>query len=191
MTALRRSTILGMAAVLLVAGKASARDFSIGGGISVTLDETWTGTSMQNPAMKFGGMKDMMDEATESRLRRPGTGVLVSYMKFKTDKPAKDVTIDDGANVVKSAKTIYGSQATEAEPVPTVHRNGDTVRAYVTLHPKPGAGFNVAPGYPTGCVTTGTIRLGAAIHNVSIASESCESAAHREALAAIFEVGSP
>lgn len=189
MTALRRSTILGMAAVLLVAGKASARDFSIGGGISVTLDETWTGTSMQNPAMKFGGMKDLMDEATESRLRRPGTGVLVSYMKFKTDKPAKDIAVDDGANVVKAAKTIYGTQAAEEQPVPTIHRKGDTVRAYVTLHPRPGAGLNVAPGYPTGCVTTGTIRLGAAIHNVSIASESCESASHQQAVAAIFEAG--
>jgi hypothetical protein len=191
MTGLRTFTTLCGTALALFADEAMAREFPIGGGINVTLGDSWTGTSMQNPAMRFAGMKDMMDEATESRLRGPGSGVLVSYMKFKTDKPAKDVTIDDGANVVKSAKTIYGSQATEAEPVPTVHRNGDTVRAYVTLHPKPGAGFNVAPGYPTGCVTTGTIRLGAAIHNVSIASESCESAAHREALAAIFEVGSP
>ncbi len=189
MTALRRGTILGLVALLLIAEQASAREFSIGGGISVTLDEMWTGTSMQNPAMKFGGMKDLMDEATESRLRGPGTGVLVSYMKFKTDKPAKDIAVDDAANVVKAARTIYGTQAAEEEPIPTVHRNGDTVRAYVTLHPKSGASLNVAPGYPTGCVTTGTIRIGAAIHNVSIASESCESARHQQAVSAIFEVG--
>lgn len=186
MTGFRTFTTLCGAALALFAGEAMARDFPIGGGIKITLGDGWTGTSMQNPAMRFPGMKDMLEDAIESRLRGPGSGVLVSYMKFKTDKPAKDVAIDDGANVAKSAKTIYGSQAAEAEPVPTVHRDGDTVRAYVTLHPKPGAGFNVAPGYPTGCVTTGTIRLGAAIHNVSIASESCESADHQEALAAIF-----
>lgn len=190
MTGFRTFTTLCGAALALFAGEAMARDFPIGGGIKVTLGGGWTGTSMQNPAMRFPGMKDMLEDAIESRLRGPGSGVLVSYMKFKTEKPAKDVAIDDGANVAKSARTIYGAQAAEAEPVPTVHRNGDTVRAYVTLHPKPGAGFNVAPGYPTGCVTTGTIRLGTAIHNVSIASERCESASHQEAVAAIFGTGS-
>ena len=189
MTGLRTFTTLCSAAIALLASEAIAREFPIGGGIKVTLGDSWTGTSMQNPAMRFPGMKDMMEDASESRLRGPGSGVLVSYMKFKTDKPARDVAIDDGAQLVKSAMTVYGAQAAEAEPVPTVHRDGDTVRAYVTLHPKPGAGFNVATGYPTGCVTTGTIRLGAAIHNVSIASESCESAGHQEALAAIFERG--
>lgn len=189
MTGLRTFTTLCSAAIALLAGEAIARDFPIGGGVKVALGEGWTGNSMQNPAMRFPGMKDILEDAIESRLRGPGSGVLVSYMKFKTDKPARDVAIDDGANIAKSAKTVYGAQAAEAEPVPTVIRNGDTVRAYVTLHPKPGAGFNVAPGYPTGCVTTGTIRLSAAIHNVSIASESCESEAHREAVAAIFEAG--
>ena len=175
----------------MLANHASAKEFAIGGGIKVTLGEEWTGTSMQNPAMRFPGMKDIMEDATESRLRGPGSGVLVSYLKFKTNKTSADIKIDDGANVVKGAQSVYANQAVETDLVPVVHTSGETVRAYLTLHAKPGARLNVAGGYPGGCVTTGTIRLGAAVHNVSIASESCESDAHKEALAAIFEVGTP
>jgi hypothetical protein len=184
-------TIMTFAAVTaaMLASQASAREFAIGGGIKVTLGNDWTGNSMQNPAMSFPGMKDMMEDATESRLRGPGSGVLVSYMKFKTDKTATDIKIDDAANVAKAAQAAYAAQAVETEFQPVVRISGETVRAYLTLHAKPGTRLNVAGGYPGGCVTTGTIRLGAAIHNVSIASESCESAGHKEALAALFEVG--
>ncbi|MBB4615529.1 hypothetical protein [Novosphingobium taihuense] len=179
---------LAVAAAAMTASQALAKEFAIGGGIKVTLGDDWTGTSMQNPAMGFPGMKDVMEEATESRLRGPGSGVLVSYMKFKTKKAASDIKIDDAANVVKAAQAAY-AQAVETDLQPVVRISGETVRAYLTLHAKPGARLNVAGGYPGGCVTTGTIRLGAAIHNVSIASESCESAGHKEALAAIFEIG--
>lgn len=184
-----RTIIMFAAATFaMTAHETSAKEFGIGGGIKVTLSEDWTGTSMPNPAMRFPGMKDMMEEATESRLRGPGSGVLISYMKFKTAKAASDIRIDDAANVVKAAQVAY-AQAVETELQPIVRKSGDTVRAYLTLHAKPGTRFNVAGGYPGGCVTSGTIRLGAAVHNVSIASESCESAGHKEALAAIFEIG--
>lgn len=189
MIGMRTIISLAAAAAAMLASQASAKEFGIGGGITVTLGSDWTGTSMQNLAMRMPGMKDMLEEATESRLRGPGSGVLVSYMKFKTDKATSDIKIDDAANVAKAAQATYAAQATETELQPVVRISGETVRAYLTLHAKPGTQLNVAGGYPGGCVTTGTIRLGAAIHNVSIASESCESASHKEALAAIFEVG--
>ena len=189
MIGMRTIISLAAAAAAMLASQASAKEFGIGGGITVTLGSDWTGTSMQNLAMRMPGMKDMLEEATESRLRGPGSGVLVSYMKFKTDKATRVIKIDDAANVAKAAQATYAAQATETELQPVVRISGETVRAYLTLHAKPGTQLKVAGGYPGGCVTTGTIRLGAAIHNVSIASESCESASHKEALAAIFEVG--
>ena len=170
----------------LASTQALARDFKIGGDITISLGDSWSGTIRQNPAMQFAGMKDVMDDASEARLRIEGTGVLVSYMKFKTKKSPVEVVFNDGTNIAQSAKQFYGSQAVETEFAATVHRDGDVVRAFVTLHAKPGARFNVAPGYPGGCVTSGTIRNGAAVHTISIASESCESAAHVEAVTAIF-----
>ena len=169
--------------------QALARDFKIGGGIKITLGDDWSGTIMQNPAMQFAGMKEMMEDASEARLQTEGTGVLVSYMKFKTKKAPAEVDVDDAAINAKSAKQVYGAHAVETDFVATLHRDGDVVRAFVTLHAKPGARFNVASGYPGGCVTSGTIRKGAALHSISIASESCESAAHIEAVAAIFGPG--
>ncbi|MFM5894951.1 MAG: hypothetical protein ACKOQM_11070 [Novosphingobium sp.] len=173
----------------LAPSQALARDFKIGGDVTISLGEGWSGTIRQNPAMQFAGMKDLMEDATEARLRTEGTGVLVSYMKFKTKKAPTEVAVDDAAMTAQSAKQVYGAQAVETDIVATVHQDGDVVRSFVTLHPKSGARFNVAPGYPEGCITSGTIRRGAAIHSISIASESCESAAHLEAVAAIFGPG--
>ncbi len=190
MIGMRTIALLAATSAAICASQAYAKDFSIGGTINVTLGEDWTGTSMQNMAMRMPGMKDMLEEATESRLRGPGTGVLISYMKFKTDKPASDIKVDDAANVLRSAGAVYGPQAVETDLQPIVRKSGETVRAFLTLHAKPGEKLNVAGGYPGGCVTTGTIRLGMALHNISIASESCDSAAHREARAAIFETES-
>ncbi len=190
MIGMRKIVLLAMANAAMFASQAGAKEFSIGGNINVTLDDDWTGTSMQNMAMRMAGMKDMLEEATESRLRGPDTGVLISYMKFKTNKPASDIKVDDAANVIRSAQAVYAPQAVESELQPIVRKSGETVRAYLTLHAKPSARFNVAPGYPGGCVTTGTIRLGMALHNISIASESCDSATHQEAVGAIFETAS-
>lgn len=173
-------------ALSLASSQAIARDFKIGGGITISLSDNWSGTFMQNPAMKFAGVKEMVDDATEARLRGQGSGVLVSYMKFKSDKPPSEIKINDGETVRKNAMQVYSAQAVETDPVATVRRDGDVVRAFVTLHAKPGSRFNVAGGYPGGCVTSGTIRLGVAVHSISIASDSCESAAHLEAVTAIF-----
>lgn len=169
-----------------MAGPAHADTFDVSGGIRIELGKGWSGRTMINPAMNFPGMKDMLEEATETRLRTGDAGILISYMKFKTDKPANETEMDDAANVKSAAMRVYGSQAEEADPQATVRKAEGVVRAFVTLHPKSGNRFMVASGYPGGCVTVGTIRKGVAIHNVSIASENCEGAAHQEALAALF-----
>jgi len=165
---------------------AASKDFPIGGGITIVLGDAWSGASMENPAMRFPGMKDMMEEATETRLHGKGSGVLISYMRFKVAKPAQDSSFDDSANNIKAAKFAYADKAVETEFVPTVRRDGDTIRTFITLHAKPGAKFQVGAGYSGGCVTTGSIRKGAGVHSISIASDSCESASHAEAVAAIF-----
>ncbi len=186
MTGSRLLTIVVAITLSLAPSQAIARNFKIGGGITISLSDSWSGTLMRNPAMNYPGMKEMMDDATEARLRIDGTGVLVSYMKFKTDKLPNEIDINDGESVAKNAKQVYSAQAVETDPVAKVRRDGNVIRAFVTLHAKSGSRFNVASGYPGGCVTYGTIRLGAAVHNISIASESCESAAHVEAVTAIF-----
>jgi len=180
-----RICVLVMA--LMVAPTASsAADYPIGGGLSVTLGQGWNGTSRQNPAMSFPGMRDLIDDAVESRFHGEGSGALVSYMKLKAAKSDNGAVIDDAGILTKAAKAAYAEQAQEGEFVATVRTTGKVVRSWMTLHAKTGTRFIVAPGYPGGCVTTGMIRQGTAIHNVSIASESCESASHREAVAAFF-----
>ncbi len=169
---------------------ADAKNIDLDGGVTIQLDSGWKAERIANPAMKMASMRDMLEGASDTRIEKRGTGVLVTFIHFKTKepKPEEDPEIARAAHedTVKKAAARYLPNAVETEvSVETVER-GKLSITLATLHAREGAKFNVRAGYPGGCVTTGSIKKGAAVHVVSVASDSCDSGSHQQAVAALY-----
>ena len=182
-------TALASTAVSAQVGKT----YSLDGDTFIELSSGWEHTQVENPAMKMASMRELMRGASETRLRKGSTGILVSYMHFKTDTPAEAMDETDLAkleDLARKSAAQYLGQSVEGEATPQSVINGDTGIALATLVARDGEAFNVGAGYPGGCVTTGSIRRGSAAWAISVASKSCESATHAEAVEALFAIGS-
>lgn len=182
-----------LAALAVLASTAAAsqelRTYSLDGGTAISLSPGWDHTQVENPAMKMATMRQMMHGASETRLRKGGTGVLVSYMHFKTDTPAKAMDEEQLASLEELARKSaaqYLGKAVETEATPRSAIRGDIGVALATLSAREGESFNVRAGYPGGCVTTGSMRRGSAAWAISVASKSCDSETHIEAVDALF-----
>lgn len=183
-------------AATLVTSAALAQDTKsekLDGGVSIALSKGWKVERFVNPAMNMPSMKEMMVGASETRLRKGSTGVLVSYMHFKTDK--KPDGMDEAAlasqeEAVIRAGTQYLRQSVETEVSPRSEIVGELGVSLATLTARSGEKFNVRAGYPGGCVTTGSIRRGAAVWAVSVASDSCSSSTHTEMVDALYSASS-
>ncbi len=159
------------------------------GGVSIGLSDGWKTTKMQNAAMAMPSMRSMMHGASETRLRKGDTGVLVSYMHFKSDRP--DPAVDAAAqaaaeDITRKVGAQYLAQAVEAEVAPRSQITGSMIISLATMTAREGSRFNVAGGYPGGCVTTGSIRRGTATWAISVASDRCDTPTHAEAVEALF-----
>ncbi|MXO90220.1 hypothetical protein [Pontixanthobacter aquaemixtae] len=181
-----------LAALLLVTGTALAaeiKDVELDGGVVVALSGGWNVDTKPNAAMSLPSMKDLIAGASETRIKKGGTGVLVSFMHFNSDKPTPDSTAPDAveaqATLLRSTAGQYLRQSVEKEVSVTSLQNGPLSIAMATLTARDGQKFNVAPGYPGGCVTSATIKHGFAVHVISVASKSCDAETHGEMVAAI------
>ncbi|QYJ06032.1 hypothetical protein [Qipengyuania flava] len=185
-------TIALAALAALAATSATAqqdRTYSLDGGTAITLSSGWEHKQLENPAMRMASMREMMRGASETRLRKGETGVLVSYMHFKTDAPAKEMNQEELASLAELARKSaaqYLRSSVETEAAVRSAIVGNTGIAMATLTARDGESFNVRAGYPGGCVTTGSMRRGSAAWAISVASKSCESATHIEAVEALF-----
>ena len=155
-------------------------------GVKVDLGAGWDVTSMPNPAINSAVVRQLLSDALEIRIRKEGTGILINSTTYK---PVNGKTLDtfEGAKIAREAATrLYLAKATETEAVVESQTNGNVTTAFVTLHARADERFNVRPGYPGGCVSTGNLRKGWTVMTVSIASESCDSETHRTALRAFL-----
>ena len=175
-----------------VANPAQAQDatgYSLDGEVEITLPKGWDYDQIINPAMKMKAMRDMMNGASETRMEKGGTKILVSYMNFKSDKPSREMDEETLAAVEKitfQAAGQYLPQANESQITPRSAIVGPLGLSLATLSARDGEQFRVAPGTAGGCVTTGSIRRDSAAWAVSIASKSCESDTHKQAVEAFF-----
>lgn len=183
----------GIAAAIALIGTAAQAEnqqtADLGGGVDVVLAGDWSVKQTTNPAMAMPAMRAMIHGASETRLRKGETGVLVSYMHFKSDKPeppmdaAAMAAADD---LTRKLGAQYLPVAAEKQVEPRSQMVGPLIVSLATLTAREGEQFNVAPGYPGGCVTTGSIRRGTAAWAISVASERCDAATHTEMVEALF-----
>lgn len=162
----------------------------IGGGLAIPLEGSWKVLSMENYAMRMPEVRKMVADAQEFRIRRPETGILISYMKIKPDRNFKvpndtDLAAENAKSVSQSS-TIYLPRSVETEAKTDTQASAGLVVSLATFHARQGEQFNVAGGYPGGCVTTGAIRRGVEVWSISVASESCESDSHKAAVKALL-----
>lgn len=154
--------------------------------VVLDLDAGWKATSMKNTAMRVPPTREYLEDANEIRIRHSAdTGILVSHMKWKLKNGQSHDKFDSVATVRKAAAQ-YLPQAVESEVDIEKRANGPVAVTLATLTARPGQRFNIAGGYPDGCVTTGNIVSGASVYAISIASQTCSSNTHKQALAAVL-----
>lgn len=156
-------------------------------GITLDLGSEWTVRETVNSAMKSPMVQTLLDDAREYRLRKGDTGILISYMGFKTG-PDADPAAFDAVSIVKQGAGQYLPQARETEVAVQQVTNGNVVATFTTLHARDGETFGVGIGYSGSCVTAGNLRHAdkLAIFAVSISSRTCDDASHKEAVAAVL-----
>ncbi len=180
-------------ALLISASAAMATEpvmINLDGGVRIALDTSWKAQSIPNMAMKLPSMRDTLEGASDTRIRKKGTGVMVTFIHFKTKGAAPESGADEmraqQEQTVKQAAAQYLPIAVETEVTPKTVRNGELSISLATLHASEGKQFNVGIGYQGACVTTGSIRKGAAVHAISVASDSCDTDSHQQAVEAIY-----
>ncbi|MCP5396825.1 MAG: hypothetical protein H6918_08850 [Sphingomonadaceae bacterium] len=185
-----------IALMVMAASPVAAQDATVvdlDGGLSIELPDGWSERHFANPMMKQKGMKDILRGASESRLQKGGTTTLVSYMEFKVDKPMTPINpeiLEKQKDVTIKAASQYLPLAQEEEVAPRAEIVGNLGISLATLNAREGSRFNVAAGAPGNCVTSGSIGRGAAVWVISVASESCELASHKEMVDALFSARS-
>jgi len=185
---IRRAAVIFAITCMAVPAVADAPvGMALAEGIRIDLGKEWSMRETVNPAVKMPMMKDLLDDAREYRLRKGDTGILISYMGFKT-KAGSDPARFDAAETTRKAAGRYLAQAQESEVSVEQATNGNVVTTLATLHAREGESFPVGIGYSGACVTTGNMRHAdkLAIFAISVASKSCDATSHKEAVAALM-----